>query len=211
MPPPRPPGPPPLNSTSPPGSRPASPPAVEGCFRQLAERGALFEPAEAPEASGTCAVTDPVRLRAIVDGGLTVDLPDRPLLSCAFALVLTGFTRDLTLPLARGLAGSGLVAFGTGPGFACRPRNRVAGARPSAHGRGEAVDIGWFALADGRRIVVGDAASDATAVRFVGAVQRAACGWFTTVLGPGSDAAHADHLHIDLERRGRTGDHRLCQ
>ena len=32
----------------------------------------------------------------------------------------------------------------------------------------------------------------------VDSVRTAACGWFTTVLGPGSDAAHTDHLHVDI-------------
>jgi hypothetical protein len=32
---------------------------------------------------------------------------------------------------------------------------------------------------------------------------------FTTVLGPGSDAAHAHHLHVDLARR--RGGYRMCQ
>jgi hypothetical protein len=41
------------------------------------------------------------------------------------------------------------------------------------------------------------------------AVQRGACSIFTTVLGPGSDAAHANHLHLDM--RGRRGDYRICQ
>jgi hypothetical protein len=49
------------------------------------------------------------------------------------------------------------------------------------------------------------------AARYIDALRRAACGWFTTVLGPGSDAAHADHLHLDREPRGRDGESRLCQ
>ncbi|MFD0463084.1 extensin family protein [Microvirga aerilata] len=44
---------------------------------------------------------------------------------------------------------------------------------------------------------------------FQAAVQKAACPIFTTVLGPGSDAAHGDHLHLDL--RQRKGDYRICQ
>jgi hypothetical protein len=32
------------------------------------------------------------------------------------------------------------------------------------------------------------------------AIRRAACGPFTTVLGPGSDRFHRDHLHLDTAR-----------
>ena len=135
--------------------------------------------------------------------------PDRPVVSCGFAITLADFTRDAIQPLAKGIVGRPVAAFGTGPGHACRPRNRVEGARLSAHGRGIAVDIAWFDLGGTRERV--EVPSDQRAGRFVAAVRRAACGWFTTVLGPGADAAHTDHLHLDAERRGQRGDSRLCQ
>jgi hypothetical protein len=37
--------------------------------------------------------------------------------------------------------------------------------------------------------------------RFQRAVRKAACGPFTTVLGPGSDAYHDDHMHFDTKPR----------
>jgi hypothetical protein len=43
------------------------------------------------------------------------------------------------------------------------------------------------------------------------AFRTAACGWFTTVLGPGSDAAHADHLHLDIQPHGSSNRYRICQ
>jgi hypothetical protein len=36
-----------------------------------------------------------------------------------------------------------------------------------------------------------------------------ACGRFTTVLGPGADAHHESHIHVDLAERSHG--HRLCQ
>jgi hypothetical protein len=39
----------------------------------------------------------------------------------------------------------------------------------------------------------------------------AACGWFTTILDPGSDPAHADHLHVDIQQHGSSGRYRICQ
>jgi hypothetical protein len=46
--------------------------------------------------------------------------------------------------------------------------------------------------------------------RFLDAVRQSACGAFMTTLGPGSDAAHANHLHVDIqERRSRAS--RFCQ
>ncbi|MBY0361251.1 MAG: extensin family protein, partial [Phreatobacter sp.] len=71
-------------------------------------------------------------------------------------------------------------------------------------------DIAWFAFEGDRREPVETPASE-DGRRFVATLRKAACGWFTTVLGPGSDTAHADHLHLDREPRGRDGESRLCQ
>jgi hypothetical protein len=46
---------------------------------------------------------------------------------------------------------------------------------------------------------------------FLAAVRTTACGYFLTVLGPGSDAAHAEHLHVDLGLHGRTANYRICE
>jgi hypothetical protein len=40
-------------------------------------------------------------------------------------------------------------------------------------------------------------------------LKRSTCARFTTVLGPGSDGYHEDHVHVDLAER-RSG-YRICQ
>jgi hypothetical protein len=40
-------------------------------------------------------------------------------------------------------------------------------------------------------------------------VRQGSCTVFRTVLGPGSDAAHGDHLHLDMRVRKR--DYSICQ
>src|SRR5262249_27247132 len=40
-------------------------------------------------------------------------------------------------------------------------------------------------------------------------MKAAVCNRFTTVLGPGSDGYHEDHIHVDLAERH--GGYRLCQ
>ncbi|MFX6899505.1 extensin family protein, partial [Acinetobacter baumannii] len=88
-------------------------------------------PVPAP-ASSVCAIATPVRLESLDLGGAQVlDLPDRPLVDCPFAETLALFARDLMAPLARSQFETRLTRLGTGPGFECRPRNRVAGARIS--------------------------------------------------------------------------------
>jgi hypothetical protein len=39
----------------------------------------------------------------------------------------------------------------------------------------------------------------------------AGCGWFTTVLGPGSDEAHANHIHVDILQHGSSNHYRIFQ
>ena len=46
-------------------------------------------------------------------------------------------------------------------------------------------------------------------LEFLNAISASACGYFTTVLGPGSDAAHSDHLHLDLALRS-IPEFRIC-
>ncbi|MGL4286572.1 MAG: extensin family protein, partial [Phreatobacter sp.] len=203
----------PVPAAQPDETAPPSPaPATAACLDRLRGLGIRFTTAPVPApASSVCAIATPVRLESLDLGGAQVlDLPDRPLVDCPFAETLALFARDLMAPLARSQFETRLTRLGTGPGFECRPRNRVAGARISSHGQGRAIDIAWFGLADSRRIVIEQPADEAQK-RFIGAVRRAACGWFTTVLGPGSNAAHANHLHFDREPRGRNGETRLCE
>ena len=190
---------------------PPAPAEAEACFGRLRALGLQFSSEPAPAAPEGCGIALPVRLERLdLGAGDRLELPDRPLLACAFAETFALFARDLVAPLARSRFDKALRRLGTGPGFECRPRNRAAGARLSAHGRGIAIDIAWFGLADDSRVVVASVPTDAEK-RFLDAVRRAACGWFTTVLGPGSNAAHADHLHLDRQPRGRNGESRFCE
>ena len=43
------------------------------------------------------------------------------------------------------------------------------------------------------------------------ALRISACGYFTTVLGPGANAAHAEHYHFDLGLHGKSGNYRICE
>lgn len=121
-------------------------------------------------------------------------------MTCPLALRFARWTREAMQPAARAWLGSRVVrveSFGT---YSCRPVNSRPGARLSEHGRSNAVDIGAFVLADGRRITVLDGwrGSDEDVRRFLRAVHAAGCRRFGIVLGPDSDAFHRDHLHFDM-------------
>jgi hypothetical protein len=88
-------------------------------------------------------------------------------------------------------------------------QDRITAAKISAHAKGLAVDFVVIAFADKRRVLIErQTGSDEAYFRAIG---TAACGWFTTVLGPGSDALHAANMPLDVEQHGSSGSYRICE
>jgi hypothetical protein len=88
-------------------------------------------------------------------------------------------------------------SFGT---FSCRNiiGNPLWKGWRSQHATANAVDIGAFTLADGRRISVRASWNgDGAEARFLRAAHGRACRYFRVVLGPDFNAAHYDHFHFD--------------
>src|SRR6201988_723099 len=93
--------------------------------------------------------------------------------------------------------------------YSCRGMNGNPRARISEHAFGNALDISAFTLADGRRITVKGGWNGLPEEQgFLRDIQGAACDQFTTVLAPGSNVYHYDHMHVDLMRR--SSGHRAC-
>jgi hypothetical protein len=200
------------NATSAPGADDVAAETIldpETCRQRLDARHVTFAFAP-PVAEGDCTIPLPVSLRSLAIGDDVIAFGAEPMLDCRLAVRLADWIGNVVEPLARHHLGSGLTAIETGPGYACRKQNNQATAKLSEHAKGNALDIAAFALSDGRRIAVRPADHPTSAVNnFLAAVRTTACGYFLTVLGPGSDAAHTEHLHLDL--RGRTAGYRICQ
>jgi hypothetical protein len=153
-----------------------------------------------------CGGDDMVQLDAVsLAGGARIALKPAPVLRCSFAESLAGWLRDEAAPRTEKL-GAPLRAVETYDDFECRGRNRVAGAKLSEHGKGNAVDLRALVLADGRAVALTDVM---VAKEFRDNLRESACHRFTTVLGPGSDGYHEAHIHLDLAER-RQG-YRMCQ
>lgn len=100
-----------------------------------------------------------------------------------------------------------LVTFGT---FSCRPMNHRTGAQLSEHSFANAIDVKAFKFADGRVVTVAKGWRGTPEEQgFLRETLFGACNRFSTVLGPGSDALHYDHYHLDLARH-RSG-RRICR
>lgn len=121
-------------------------------------------------------------------------------MTCPLARQFARWTREAMQPAAQAWLGSRVVRIESLGTYGCRPVNSRPGARLSEHGRANAVDIGAFVLADGRRIAVkeGWSGEDPDVRRFLRNLHAAACRRFGIVLGPDADAFHRDHLHFDM-------------
>ncbi|MGA8611445.1 MAG: extensin family protein [Xanthobacteraceae bacterium] len=87
-------------------------------------------------------------------------------------------------------------------GYSCRGMNGNPNAHISEHAFGNALDIAEFDLADGHRISVQYGWHGTPEEQgFLHDVQGAACQEFTTVLAPGANVYHYNHIHVDLMRR----------
>ena len=69
-----------------------------------------------------------------------------------------------------------------------------------------------FRFADGREVAVVKGWRGAPEEQeFLREVFTGACNYFTTVLGPGADAFHYDHFHLDLARHDPRGERHVCK
>jgi len=179
------------------------------CLADLAAIGAEFTEIAPiiPRDDPDCGILRPVELSALLPG--IAFRPPAPL-RCPAALAAARWTRDFAIPAAERLGRGRITAVDHGSTYVCRRRNNQPDGKPSEHSFGNAIDVMGFRFSDGEPVVVQPRERDGTrAEAFQDAVRATACLEFTTVLGPGSDDFHDDHLHMDVVERN--GDFRLCQ
>jgi hypothetical protein len=155
--------------------------------------------------AGECGIDDVVQIEAILlpDKARVAVMPPATL-RCTFAEAIAHWVREDVAPAVRNLGA--LKSLDNYASYDCRGRNRVIGAKMSEHGKGNALDMRSFRLASGRLVGLTD---PHVAKELREELRRSACARFATVLGPGSDGYHENHVHVDLAER-RSG-HRMCQ
>ncbi|MDI6027127.1 extensin family protein [Corticibacterium sp. UT-5YL-CI-8] len=177
---------------------------AKACRVRLKEFGVDFEDGQPSESDPAgCALPFPLGLNSFskdikVEPGLVV--------TCGLAEQAARFITDTVQPIAKKTLNKTVSGVAQASGYVCRPRNGTR--KLSEHAFGNAFDIAGFTFSDGTSLEVGKESGDAEKT-FVVEVRKAACGPFKTVLGPGSDADHANHLHLDraIRRNGGT----FCQ
>lgn len=143
-----------------------------------------------------CGVADPVQVTSV--GG--VALSRASVMECRTAEVLSAWVQNDVDQIV-GRMGGGVTEIQVAAHYVCRTRNHKRGARISEHGKGRAIDISAFTLADGSEISVSDHWGKGRRGRMLRKLHESACGPFATVLGPGSDGYHEDHFHFDVAVR----------
>lgn len=183
------------------------PQELQACLTDLKAIGAKFETTDPINEGNGCGIENPIDVAEVLPG---VDLGGATM-RCKTALTMAHWLKDTVQP-AMNIAMPGRKITGLVPGstYQCRLRNSAATGKISEHARGNAYDVAAFKLDNGERIEMKPRTEDST---LEGAFQRTAtagaCLHFTTVLSPGSDEAHEDHLHLDILER--SGGYRYCR
>ena len=168
------------------------------CLASLSATGARYSPLADRYYAPRCQALGSVQLDRLAGDKGSFALANLGPVACPLAQAFAGWARYGVDRAARQMLGSPLARIETMGSYSCR---NVAGrARLSAHARAEAIDIGAFVLGDGRRVTVKDGWNNGSDQEraFLRTVHASACKRFGTVLGPGYNAAHADHLHVEL-------------
>lgn len=173
------------------------------CPSRITRLGVLFEQRADIEA-GECAIHDTVVVSGLPDG-VAVSPPAQ--MACPLAEALAHWTIDVLSAEADRHLDNAPTKILIGTSYECR--NQRSGSKLSEHAFGNAVDVMGFEFHKHSPVRVGFLPSDSPEGAFQTAVRAGACPLFSTVLGPGSDADHADHLHLDLRNRNRG--YRICQ
>ncbi len=190
-------------------SGPAPGPATNGpddtaCLGRLERLGVKAEPV-APLLDGMCGAARPLRVTVLPDG---VALAPAATLTCTAAEALARWSTEVRVTGER-LLGKAPQKLQIGGSYECRGQNHDPSAKLSEHAYANGVDVMGFVVEGRAPIAVGASREGTPEAAFEAAVRARACGFFRTVLGPGADPAHANHLHLD--ERERPAGHRLCQ
>jgi hypothetical protein len=186
-------------------AEPSLPPTPSACQIRLG-LVAVFKPVPVLAGPGECGAVDAVLLVSVIlPDQAKVSVAPPATLRCAMAEAVAMWLREDVAPAALKL-GAPLRGLDNFDSYECRSRNRIPGAMLSEHGRANALDVRALKLGNGKVIGL----TDVNVAKVWRETLRAnTCARFATVLGPGSDGYHEEHIHLDLaERRGH---YKMCE
>lgn len=144
-----------------------------------------------------CGIKDAVQVTSV--SGVALSRPST--MDCGTAIALNKWVDKTVKPTFK--RRGPVVEIQVAAHYACRTRNNRKGAKISEHGKGRAIDISGFKMADGEVVTVLNGWRKNPSKRQLTKIWRGACGPFGTVLGPNADRYHRDHFHLDTARHRR--------
>jgi hypothetical protein len=170
------------------------------CLAELDEHGVVYRSLDMGEPKDDrCRIATAVRVSQI---GVPLSRPAA--MSCVLANRLDEFERGVMQKLAMDDLGHRVVRIDHLGAYSCRANTGKHG-QLSEHAYGLAIDISGFRLSDGTTVNVEHDWSHPGPKRdFLLHLAKSACGYFSVVLTPDSNADHYNHMHFDL------GPERLC-
>ena len=176
--------------------------------RELTATGAI-ERVSKINGRGACGVEQPLKVRALADG--TVSIGPDATIGCPMTVALEGWMQQAVQPAALAWFGMPVAEIKQISAYYCRTRNNAHGARLSEHAFGNALDVSAFVLIDGRTVTVLKGWKGKEDERgFLREAFAHGCQHFKTALGPGVKY-HGDHFHFDLAHHNDEGTSRYCR
>lgn len=183
--------------------------AEQACLKSGAVRAsAHVNPISRINGPGVCGLEQPLRVSGLSGG--TVGLTPAATIGCPLTARLDRWIKATVQPAAYRHFGRPVVEIKQIASYSCRGRNGNNNGHISEHAFGNALDIAGFRLAGGEEVSVfkGWWKGSPREKAFLQAVIAGACAEFYTVLGPGSDRYHYNHIHVDLLlKNARNGRH----
>jgi hypothetical protein len=180
--------------------------AIPSACQQRLAKIAVFKALGTIVGAGECGATDAVEMDTVIlpDQSKVAVLPSATM-RCPMAEAIAQWVRDDVVPSVKEF-GPPLRGLDNYASYDCRGRNNLRAAQMSEHGRADALDVRDFKLADGRQLGLTDVNIPKD---WRETIRTSVCTRFSTVLGPGSDGYHEEHIHLDLAER--RNNFKLCE
>ena len=183
---------------------PRQPAALDNAEPAAAARPGAASPPYPPRdpTYGESVPVSPSREAPLATRSVAATVTPAATLACPVVSALDRWVSEAIQPAAQRWFGQPVVEIKQISAYSCRGMNGNPRARISEHAFGNALDISAFVLADGHVVTIRRGwAGTPEEQGFLRDVQSAACSMFSTVLAPGSNRFHYDHIHVDLMRR----------
>ena len=162
------------------------------------QASAFVRPMSPIDGPGVCGLERPLKVSGALNGA--VRITPAATIGCPLAAGIDRWVKASVQPAARRYFGRPVVEIRQIASYSCRGRNGARFGNISEHAFGNALDIAGFRLAGGQEIMVVRAWGHGSPREqaFLREAFAGACAEFYTVLGPGSDRYHYNHIHVDL-------------